>query len=100
MGMEFVIRKLIAYVKRDSKEKIVQKVHVKITATTTEFVKIKNVNVLLDFKALNANTLHVQTSVPPTVFVIMEFAFVTKNIKETIAHKKCVWDHVWAMEIA
>jgi len=99
MDMEFVILKLIAFVKRDSKVKIVQKALVKTTATTTVFVKIKNVNVLLDFKALNANTLHVQTSVQPTVYVIMEYAFVTKNIRETIALKKCVWDHVWATEI-
>jgi hypothetical protein len=63
MVMEFAINRQYVNVKKDTQEQIVHKLHVKIIVIIMEYVKIRNVNVLKDFKEVNVRSQRVLINV-------------------------------------
>ncbi len=63
MVMEFAINRQYVNVKKDTQEQIVHKLHVKTIVIIMEYVKIRNVNVLKDFKEVNVKSQRVLINV-------------------------------------
>jgi hypothetical protein len=61
--MEFAINRQYVNVKKDTQEQIVHKLHVKTIVIIMEYVKIRNVNVLKDFKEVNVKSQRVLINV-------------------------------------